>query len=77
MLNKLIVSLSSSVSQTISIPATSDGNAYVYLCSENDAGGVVGIAWLSGTCYFNRFARSSINEYLRNDAVTAQVRNPI
>ena len=69
--------LSSSVSQTISNSANSDGNAYVYLCSQNDAGGVVGIAWLSGTCDTTRFGRSSINEYLGNDAVTAQVRNPI
>ena len=53
--------------------ATSDGNAYVFLCSENDRGGYVGIAWLSSTCETERFGRSSISEYLRNDIITASV----
>lgn len=54
-------------------PATSLANAYVFLCSENDQGGTVGIAWLSGTCDSTRYGRSSINEYLYNDVVTASV----
>ena len=61
------------VSSTISQPATSAANAYVYLCSQGDQGGVVGIAWLSGTCNSNRFVRSSVNEYLGNDAVSGSV----
>ena len=63
----------SSVSWNIANPATSLANAYVFLCSENDQGGTVGIAWLSGTCDSTRYGRSSINEYLYNDVVTASV----
>ena len=63
----------STVSRTIANPSTSLANAYVFLCSENDRGGVVGIAWLSGTCDSTRYGRSSINEYLGNDAVTGSV----
>ena len=62
-----------SVSSGIANPATSNANAYVFLCSENDQGGVVGIAWLSGTCSSTRFGRSSVNEYLGTDVVTGAV----
>ena len=61
------------VSSTISYNSNSDANAYVFLCSENDLGGVVGIAWVGGTCASSRFGMSSINEYLRDDAVTGAV----
>ena len=65
---------SSSVTWNIANPAASNANAYVFLCSQNDAGGVVGIAWVDGTCDSTKGYRSSINEYLRNDVVTASVR---
>ena len=61
------------VSSTIAYNSNSDANAYVFLCSENDLGGVVGIAWVGGTCASSRFGMSSINEYLRDDAVTGAV----
>ena len=61
------------MSTNIATPSTSDGNAYVFLCSQNNQGGVVGIAWVRGTCSGTRFARSSVNEYLSNDIVTASV----
>ena len=61
------------VSSNIAVPSTSDGNAYVFLCYQNNQGGVVGIAWVRGTCSGSRFARSSVNEYLSNDVVTASV----
>ena len=61
------------VSSTISYNSNSDANAYVFLCSENDLGGVVGIAWVGGTCASSRYGMSSINEYLRDDAVTGAV----
>ena len=61
------------VSSTISQTASSAANAYVYLCSQGDQGGVIGIAWLRGTCNPNRYTRSSINEYLVNDVITASV----
>ena len=64
---------SRTVSSNIASPATSNAYAYVFLCSQSDQGGVVGIAWLKGTCHPNRYVRSSINEYLRNDAVTGAV----
>ena len=70
---EFIIMICRSVSSGIANPATSSANAYVFLCSENDQGGVVGIAWLSGTCSSSRFGRSSVNEYLRNDAVTGAV----
>ena len=54
---------------------TSGANAYVFFCSRNDQGGVVGIAWVGGTCYPSGFGKfkSSVVEYLSNDAVTANV----
>ena len=61
------------VSSNIAVPSTSNGNAYVFLCSQNNQGGVVGIAWVRGTCSSSRFARSSVNEYLNNDVVSASV----
>merc|ERR1712038_1846177 len=61
------------VSSNIASPATSNAYAYVFLCSQNDQGGVVGIAWLKGTCHPNRYVRSSINEYLSNDAISGAV----
>ena len=61
------------VSWDFSYSETSAANAYVYLCSQGDQGGTVGIAWVSGTCSFSRYGRSSINEYLRNDAITGAV----
>ena len=65
---------SSSVTWNVANPAASNANAYVFLCSQNDQGGVVGIAWVDGTCDSTKGYRSSINEYLRNDVVTASVR---
>ena len=35
--------------------------------------GDVGIAWRGGTCNPNKFARSSIVEYARDDVTTASV----
>merc|ERR1711936_457066 len=60
-----------SVSASISANNPSNANAYVYLCSQNNQGGVVGIAWLRGTCDRTGRYRSSVNEYLENDATTA------
>ena len=64
-----------SVSASISANNPSNANAYVYLCSQNNQGGVVGIAWLSATCDSTGRYRSSVNEYLGNDATTASVCN--
>ena len=61
------------MSSTIADVATTDANAYVFLCSENDRGGIVGIAWVDGTCEPTNFGRSSISEYVQNDIVTAAV----
>ena len=61
------------MSYNIAYPSTSNANAYVFLCSQGDQGGVVGIAWVGGTCSSIRYGRSSINEYLRNDAITGAV----
>ena len=63
------------MSFNIAKPSTSNGNAYVFLCSPNNQGGVVGVAWVGGTCDDSRFARSSVIEYLSNDVVTASVSN--
>ena len=65
----------SKVSQEISSYNPSGANAYVYLCSQNDQGGVVGIAWVFGTCQEQNYGyyKSSVNEYLRNDVETAAV----
>ena len=64
-----------SVGDSISANNPSNANAYVYLCSQNDQGGVVGIAWVSSTCYWSQQYRSSVNEYLGNDATSASVCN--
>ena len=64
-----------SVSASISANNPSNANAYVYLCSQNDQGGVVGIAWVSATCDSTGRYRSSVNEYLGNDATSASVCN--
>ena len=69
----IVINISRAVSTNIATPATSNANAYVFLCSENDQGGVVGIAWLRGTCDSTNFGKSSINEYLSNDEITAGV----
>ena len=63
------------VSGEISQDNPSDANAYVYLCSEGNRGGVVGIAWVRGTCntYKDGYFKSSLNEYLRNDVTSAAV----
>ena len=72
---KYLLISSRDVSTNIANPSTSNGNAYVFLCSQNNQGGVVGIAWVRGTCSGTRFGRSSVNEYLSNDVVTASVSN--
>ena len=64
-----------SVSASISANNPSNANAYVYLCSQNDQGGVIGIAWVGSTCYWSSQYRSSVNEYLGNDATSASVCN--
>ena len=61
------------MSSSISSSNPSGANSYVYLCSQGDQGGVVGIAWISGTCDPEGYGRTSVNEYLGNDAVTASV----
>ena len=63
------------VGDSISANNPSNANAYVYLCSQNDQGGVVGIAWVSATCDSTGRYRSSVNEYLGNDATSASVCN--
>ena len=56
-----------------SIANPSGANAYVFLCSQGNQGGTVGIAWLGGTCDSSGYGRSSVNEYFFNDATTAEV----
>ena len=70
-----IIYLFSSVSSNIATSATPSANSYVFLCSQSNQAGVVGIAWLSGTCDSSGFGRSSVNEYFYTDASTASVRN--
>ena len=61
------------VSHNIANSANPNVNAYVFLCSENDQGGTIGIAWVATTCDRTQNYRSSVTEYLNNDVVTASV----
>ena len=62
------------MSANIASNSNSNANAYVFLCSQNDEGGFVGIAWVGETCNVNKFRRSSISEYINDDLTTAAVR---
>ena len=48
-------------------------NTYVFLCYENNAGGVVGLGYVGTICHSNRRYRTSITEYFFTDLRTAQV----
>ena len=61
------------MSHNIANSANPNVNAYVFLCSENDQGGTIGIAWVATTCDRTQNYRSSVTEYLNNDVVTASV----
>ena len=63
------------VSSSITRNNTSKANAYIYLCSKNDEGGVVGYAWKDGTCddSLNGYYKSAIIEYFYNDFASAVV----
>ena len=53
--------------------AKSEPNAYVFLCSQNDQGGYIGVAIPRATCNPSKFNRISISEYVKNDVHTATV----
>jgi len=40
---------------------------------QNDAAGLVGLAWVGTVCRVNMTFRASINEYFVNDAATGQI----
>ena len=63
------------VSSSITRNNTSKANAYIYLCSKNDEGGMVGYAWKGGTCddSLNGYYKSAIIEYFYNDFASAVV----
>ena len=56
-----------------SVANQSGANAYVFLCDNGDEGGVVGIAWVGGTCHSSGAYRSSITEYYVDDLSTSNV----
>ena len=72
-IHNCVILYTRSVSQNIATPSTSLAYAYVFLCSENDQGGTIGIAWVGGTCSSTRYGRSSVNEYLNSDVITGGV----
>jgi len=47
-------------------------NSNVYLCSENDASGVVGLAWVGTICADPNY-RTAVVEYFQNDMKTAEI----
>jgi len=50
-----------------------EADSYTLLSSENNAGGVVGIAWLRSTCSSSKGMRTNINEYFNGEIRTAQI----
>ena len=71
MINNVFNDLFSSVSSNIANPT--GANAYVFLCDNGDVGGVVGLAWLGGTCDPSGSYRSSITAYFQDDFTTSDV----
>ena len=50
-----------------------DADAYVLISNENDAYGIIGIAWVGGTCSSSRYIRTSITEFFRNEVHSLRV----
>jgi len=50
-----------------------DVDEHVYITYQNNARGVVGIAWVRSTCSIYQYYRSNVNEWYTSDTVTAQI----
>ena len=52
--------------------ADPDARAYVFMCSQENKPGTIGIAWVKASCADPKF-RTSINEYVNNDGYTGEI----
>ena len=60
----------------MNVLARNDGrnpNLFVFLTSQHDSSGNVGISWLGVVCEGDKGYRTSISEYYKNDLDTAEV----